>query len=193
MGGYGSGRWTRYASKTDDFSKIDLSELRRWGSLEPGRTGTLTWSIAGEVHSKVGYHAHQDGFRLVYRHKRAGADEWTTIDEFIPYTYTGQNLGGQRRWFKCPGCGGRARVLYGGERYRCRKCYGLVYDCQYSPWPDGIVNRAQRIRMQLGGEPGLAEPFPPKPKGMHWKTYERLREADWDVAVRLDRLLASVG
>jgi hypothetical protein len=28
--------------------------------------------------------------------------------------------------------------------------------------------------MKLGGSPSLAEPFPEKPKGIHWRTYNRL-------------------
>ena len=41
----------------------------------------------------------------------------------------------------------------------------------------GIVplTKAQAIRVKLGGEPGFSYDFPEKPKGMHWRTYYRLR------------------
>ncbi len=38
------------------------------------------------------------------------------------------------------------------------------------------MHRAQDIRRQLGGDGNLFDLFPEKPKGMHWKTYERRRE-----------------
>jgi DNA-binding ferritin-like protein len=36
------------------------------------------------------------------------------------------------------------------------------------------LRRAQRIRRRLGGSANMMEPFPEKPKGMHWQTYDRL-------------------
>ena len=31
------------------------------------------------------------------------------------------------------------------------------------------------IQMRLGGSASMADQFPDKPKGMHWRTYDRLR------------------
>ena len=36
------------------------------------------------------------------------------------------------------------------------------------------LHKAQDIRRRLGESTNMREPFPEKPKGMHWKTYERL-------------------
>jgi hypothetical protein len=42
--------------------------------------------------------------------------------------------------------------------------------------------KAQAIRERLGGSASMMHPFPPKPKGMRWNTYHRLRassEESW--------------
>jgi hypothetical protein len=39
-----------------------------------------------------------------------------------------------------------------------------------------MLIKTQAIRMKLGGSPSLVEDFPEKPKGMHWRTYDRLRQ-----------------
>jgi hypothetical protein len=43
------------------------------------------------------------------------------------------------------------------------------------------TRRAQHIRMRLGGTANMFLPFPVKPKGMHWLTYQRLRREEAEV------------
>jgi hypothetical protein len=91
--------------------------------------------------------------------------------------WTACNFGGARPWFIYPGagCGRRVAVLYGPGRYfLCRHCYGLTYLSQRDNATYRALHRAQDIRRKLGGSANMMEPFPDRPKGMHWRTYERL-------------------
>ena len=99
----------------------------------------------------------------------------------IYLTTTGPNFGGKRRWFMCDLGHERVRKLYwcpvvgrDGGRWYGRRALGLAYHSQRLGRSDRPMLRAQRIRMRLGGEDGMDEPD--KPKGMHWKTYNRLLE-----------------
>jgi hypothetical protein len=67
-------------------------------------------------------------------------------------------------------------ILYLGKFAVCRRCRQLAYECQREPPHYRALNRAQAIRMKLGGSGSMADPFPWKPKGMHWSTYWRLRQ-----------------
>jgi hypothetical protein len=53
----------------------------------------------------------------------------------------------------------------------------LAYESQQEDLIGRAQLKAQKIRMRLGGSGYPADLFPDKPKGMHWRTYERLCEA----------------
>jgi len=65
-------------------------------------------------------------------------------------------------------------TLWGGEIFACRQCHNLAYDSQNETAHSRALGKVQAIRVKLGGEP--AGDFPPKPKGMHWRTYRRWRQ-----------------
>jgi hypothetical protein len=114
---------------------------------------------------------------LSYRIRR-GDENWWDIEEPVPLPWTPCHYGGQRAWFRCPGwgCGRRMAKLYlGGRYFLCRYCHNLVYESQREDDAARLLTKAQKIRQRLGGSTSLMEPFPDKPKGMHWQTYERLR------------------
>jgi hypothetical protein len=90
--------------------------------------------------------------------------------------WTGCTLGGRRVWFLCPaaGCGRRVAILYCGGIFACRHCYRLAYACQRENTDDRATRRADKIRERLKWEPGILNGHGIKPKGMHWRTYQRL-------------------
>jgi hypothetical protein len=167
----------------------------RW--LRAGReTGSIRCAVIGnEKPERV---------ILTYWHRSGPSGEWEEVREPGALTWTACYLGGERPWFVCPGagCGRRVAIIYGPRRYfLCRHCCDLVYESQREGAMHRALHKAQSIRERLGGSAIMMEPFPEKPKGMHWKTYERLwwehHEADMEQLAGLrgwlDRFEKKVG
>jgi hypothetical protein len=179
VGGVGSGSWYRFNKKstTNECQSIDVRYLHCNGLLKPGHYFSLRWSRAGRQTGSIGGVAYRDQVTLLYRHRRGQGGEWEDIKETVPLDWTACNFGGERPWFICPvaGCGRRVAIVYGPGRYfLCRHCYDLTYQSQRDNAMYRALLRAQKIRGRLGGSANMMEPFPEKPKGMHWSTYERL-------------------
>jgi hypothetical protein len=179
VGGVGSGSWYRFDKKTTtgECHSVDVRYLHREGLLTPGFSFSLRWSRAGRQTGSIGGVAYRGQLTLLYRHRRGPSGDWEGVKETVPLTWTACNFGGERPWFICPGagCGRRVAVLCGPGRYfLCRHCYDLTYQSQRDNKVYRALHRAQKIREQLGGSANFMEPFPEKPKGMHWSTYNRL-------------------
>jgi len=177
MGGMGSGNWYRdKKTTTEEVHRIDIRYMRKQGLLRwPGSIGSLSWSRDGKQTGSIRYRVEQDCLVLMYRYRSYG-EEWKEIEEPVWFERTPCNYGGERLWFHCPHCGRRVAVLYGaGVRFLCRHCYDLSYGSQNETYMDRMMRKAWKIRQRLGSSEDLMEPiWEKKPKGMHWKTFERL-------------------
>ncbi len=179
MGGLGSGNWYRWSARpvVEDGLVLDLNRLIRQGNVCPGawRSGSLTWSTVddGEYVASIGYQAdltYTESAWMRLRYRRNDKPE----DYRVDLTTTRPNFGGLRWWFICPARGIRTAKLYlanGGDWFASRQAYGMAYRSQNESRADRQASRAHKLRRKLGGHAGFDQPFPDKPKGMHWKTY----------------------
>jgi len=199
MGGSGSGRrrdWSR--DTTEDCRSIDVNRLRREGCLVPGWQGGWNWSRDGKVVASISVRAEANRVNLSYRWKSRGGGEWETVDEPVALDWVPCRLGGERTYFRCPGvvngidCGRRVAKLHMGGRYfLCRHCYRLPHASRSESAHDRALHRTQTIRRRLGGDASLLSAFPPKPKGMWWRTYERLRRRAEEAEAIVETALAA--
>ncbi|MCW5203227.1 hypothetical protein VU12_09845 [Desulfobulbus sp. US4] len=198
MGGIGSGEWIRYDSKkitTEGQHQIDIRLLKKQNRLRAGSSGSLSWSRRGRQTGSVGYRTEEDRMILNYRHRPHGG-EWEPVEQTIPFELTPCNYGGHRTWFLCPHCMKRVAVLYGaGKDFLCRHCHDLVYTSQQENESFRLIHKAQKIRRRLNAPGSIAEPILFKPKHMHQKTFDRLRneayragDEGWTIGIEgLDR------
>ncbi len=117
--------------------------------------------------------------RVACIYSRIVGDERSEFTYAVPVSLTTPNYGGQRAWLHCSsaGCGRRCARLFLEDPYLvCTGCADLRYPSQVDPQPEHRkwAERAKSLRARLGGMPMLFQPLPPRPKGMHRSTYERL-------------------
>jgi hypothetical protein len=182
MGGYGSGRqWGK--ATTSDMRQLDIRKLQRDGLLIPGYAFVWHWTRNGEEVASIQMRTEVDRVILYYR-SRSNGGEWQPMEYPAYLEWTPCNLGGRRAWFVCParGCGRRVAILYGGSIFACQHCHKLAYACQRETDDDRAMRRADTIRRRLGWEPGILNGDGGKPKGMHWRTFERLKAEHDDFA-----------
>lgn len=176
MGGFGSTRWGFHWTRdtTEGLLRLDVRELARAGQLRPGTWSRLWWTRNGKSAGDINLEAEKDALILTYRIKRLPDRDWQPIRERVSLTSSPCHYGGSRPWFFCPGCGRRRAVLYSEDgRFRCVKCHDLTYSStREEPW-NRASRRADKLRQKVSAGPGYRS-FMPKPKGMHWNTFERI-------------------
>jgi hypothetical protein len=134
-----------------------------------------------------------DRVHLSYRWRVTGG-EFQDVEETVRIVRAPCRFGGSRPYFICPGivnsvtCGRRVAKLHGSGRYfLCRHCYRLAHASQSESKWDRALRRANKIRQRLGGDPGMASPFPSRPKGMWRRTYDRLQEQAFEAEMVADQ------
>lgn len=189
MGGVGSGRFGPGGEKrmlrVDECVTLDISSLRGKGYLV-----------------SRGWHPEDpEGKCLVFRTIRITAQNrenvklvlriWngTTPDQppqrfevALQISWTPCNLGGERAWFLCPGCGKRKSMLYcppDHTSFLCRDCWRLSYGTRQRSGNLSfqLTHRYEKtcLRMSKYGMPlNLLGSLPTRPKSMHRKTYNLL-------------------
>lgn len=176
MGGFGSGRRQRGKDTTSDMQPLDIRRLYRVGLLAPGRVFSWQWSVCSREVASIQIRTEVDRVILDYRSRNNGG-EWEPMEYPVYLEWTNCTLGGRRAWFLCPahGCGRRVAVLFGGTMFACRHCHKLAYACQRETDDDRAIRRYNAIRRRLGWKPGFLNGDGDKPRGMHWRTFKRLK------------------
>jgi hypothetical protein len=180
MGGWGSGRHRAGEAKktTEEYSSLDVRQLQRGCALRPGLEFKCHWTRNGERTASIGVTAAVDWVTLSYQHREPDG-EWLSYQYRVPLEWTRCNYGGKRAWFRCPTqvCGRRVAILYVGRFFACRHCNKLAYRSQRLTSSVRALDQAQSIRQRLEGTANMYETFPPRPKGMHSRTYRELRKS----------------
>ncbi len=179
MGGSGSGRMFRWNTRSTTISqnRIDIRWLKKQNYLHPGCSGSLSWSSRGKKTGSIHFEIEKNRMVLKYNSRRSPESDWEEVKQNIFFDNTPCNFGGFRKWFHCPKCYKRVAILYGaGKYFFCRHCYNLTYDSCNSSSIQRIFDKASKLRERLGGDIGNNEFIADKPKGMHRKTYNQIRD-----------------
>ncbi len=180
MVGIGSGERDRDEAKatTEDAHAFDIRLLKKNGMLAPGNSFDCTWILGDWITLRIGVEVEQHLLVIkdIVTSIAGRPSSRRVVDQAVPFAATPCAYGGFRRWFRCQKCRRRVAVIYfRGDSLACRHCHELVYPSQRQRGGDRARDRAQKIRMRLGGSANLLLPFPEKPKWMRWRNYERLR------------------
>jgi hypothetical protein len=174
MGGSGSGNRWRYGTKgtLNSSCRLDVRYLKRQGMLRSGYY-SLSWSRNGEPSGNVNIRVVADvSMTVIYRWRRNSSEEWQSKEQAVSLAHSACAFGGSRQWFVCPYCSRRvAVVVVDGAHVACRHCLKLTYASCNEDRIDRSWSKRDKYKAKLGGDKGIHL----KPKGMHHRTWQRLR------------------
>ncbi len=156
--------------------KLDLNHVLRRERLKSGDSGRgpISWSCCGEV-------VLEGSFEICLPLDAGGwlALKVGSLDQRIELVRAPRHFGGEQWYCLCPVTGRRASVLWlppGARCFASRQAWGrqVAYGSQFETPHYRALGAAQDIRYEIGGAflVPLDEMAPPKPKGMHWRSYD---------------------
>jgi len=183
VGGRGSGHysWRRTRRGLVEYAaSIDIAFLTRTERIRLATASTGRLDVAaplGAHRLTVQYDSdltNLDHSFITFSFMSGGSQHHQTVMLLV----TRPHLGGIRLWFVCPVTTKRTRILYlpdGRKQFASREAHNLAYRSQAESNLFRMITQAQNIRARLNGDLSIHGPFPPRPRGMHQRTYDRLR------------------
>lgn len=181
MSSVGSGRSYRTRPMTNELPALDIASFNT-RSAEHQRAKVLIWQQNGRVVGTATYVLSGENLRLAFK-----SHDGRSTSADIQLTNTSPHFGGVRRWFVCPDCARRNRILYFEIYFRCRKCVSAVYPSQYDYLRLAGEAKAKRARDLVAAHPGFNGFLATKPKGMHWRTYRKLEREIYEADTVFER------
>jgi hypothetical protein len=181
--------------------KLNLNQLARHGFIKFGASigaRGISWrtSHQREITSGVITADMADSSRSWFRIALGGFVQQITL------VSRPRHFGGHQWFFVCPATGRLATVLWmppGASKFCSRHAWGrqVAYASQFMDRDSRAHYAQSKINSRLCSI-GQFDPekwkFPPKPKGMRWKTYNRLEQKfDYYEGTLNDSLLAKLG
>ncbi|WP_375157678.1 hypothetical protein [Bradyrhizobium sp. RDT46] len=158
------------------YLNIDVLDWNRHGHFESPCVFERTWHQDGKLVARLFC---KIGRRSVALYSRTSNfyDTRSGQEQQIEVAWTACRYGGERPWFECPSsCGRRVTKLYAlNSWFACRHCHCLGYSSQYQAAGERSAWKAHRIRRRLAAEGEISDDFPERPRGMHRRTFNRLR------------------
>jgi hypothetical protein len=193
MGGRGSTRWRAVrgdyvpALALHEVTGIAMRTLTRVVRPERGRRlqGRLQGSPIGPIDLTFDGTSSPVTVQLRFCERLRVAGLPIPNDTTVWVLPTQPTFGGARWWFVCPACGRRCEAIYmlpweydrrhHGMVWACRCCQGLVYISQREGKGDRALRRLRKVLHQAGAAwtPDLIPRH--RPKGMHRRTFARLK------------------
>jgi hypothetical protein len=174
-------RW-RERARLESGLRLDLNNLRREGFVVPG-SGTVPRNIVWKDAASGELIAFGSCYSDAQWPEKGGSLNITLggLRQEIRLQAVPRHFGGHQWYFVCPFTSRLCSVLWllpRADKFGSRETWGrrVAYSSQFATARDRALFSARHIHYQLGAKGRIAmdDQLPSKPKGMHWRTYDKL-------------------